>query len=99
MICGTCGYRDSEMPPPVSWSPDGKLLYLSLMGSVYAIPLRPGQILPPLPPAGIRSFEDAAALPGAKAFPVPGAFGGSNPSVYAFPKATAQRNIYRVPVP
>ena len=100
MICGTCGFRDSEFPQPVSWSPDGKLLYLALSGlPTYAVPLRPGQVLPPLPPAGIRSFEDAAALPGARAFPVPGAFAGPNPSIYAFSKVTAQRNIYRVPVP
>jgi eukaryotic-like serine/threonine-protein kinase len=101
MICGTCGYRDSELPQSVNWSPDGKLIYLSFLGgaSVYAIPLRPGQILPRLPSAGIRSFEDAAALPGARTFPVPGAFASPSPSVYAYSKVTAQRNIYRVPVP
>jgi eukaryotic-like serine/threonine-protein kinase len=100
MIC-TCGNRGPDAPQPVSWSPDGKLLYLSLVGgqAVFAVPLRPGQVLPALPPAGIRSYEDASALPGAKPFPASGAFPGPNPSVYAFPKFTAQRNIYRVPVP
>jgi hypothetical protein len=29
----------------------------------------------------------------------PRAFGGPNPSVYAFARVTTHRNIYRVPVP
>jgi serine/threonine protein kinase/Tol biopolymer transport system component len=100
MICGTCGGRDSELPQFVSWSPDGKLLYLSIWGqATYAVPLRPGQILPALPAGGIQSVEDVAALPAARPFPVPGAFASPDPSVYAYSKVSAQRNIYRVPVP
>ncbi|HEV8144900.1 MAG TPA: protein kinase [Bryobacteraceae bacterium] len=99
-IC-ICGNRARDAPEPVSWSPDGKLFYVSMVGgqSVYAVPLGAGQLLPPLPPAGIRSPAEAAALPGAKVFPVAGAFPSPNPSIYAFPKFTAQRNIFRVPVP
>jgi Tol biopolymer transport system component/predicted Ser/Thr protein kinase len=95
-----CGNRAPDAPQPVSWSPDGKLLYISLVGgqAVYAVPLRPGEALPPLPPGGIHSAEEAAKLPGAKRLPVPGEFPGPNPSVYAYPKFTSQRNIYRVPV-
>ena len=55
-------------------------------------------MLPALPAAGIASIEDAAALPGAKPFPVAAAFPGLSPSVYAYSKVSAQRNIYRVPV-
>jgi hypothetical protein len=100
MICRTCGGRDSEFPQFLSWSPDGKFLYISIWAqATYAVPLSPGRILPPLPSSGIESVEAAARLPGAKAFPVPGAFAGPNPSIYAFSKTTAQRNIYRVPVP
>jgi serine/threonine protein kinase/WD40 repeat protein len=99
MICGACGARSSDEPGFVSWSPEGKFLYISVWRKfTYAVPLRAGQILPPLPAAGIRSAEDAAALPGAKPFPVPGAFAGPDQSVYAYAKLTAQRNIYRVPV-
>jgi hypothetical protein len=99
IMCGTCGYRDNELAPPLTWSPDGKLAFLSFLGgaSVFAVPLRPGQALPPLPAKGIRSFEDVAALPGAK--PIQGAFPATDPSVYGYPKAVAQRNIYRVPIP
>jgi Tol biopolymer transport system component len=96
-----CGNRAPDAPQPVNWSRDGKLFYISLVQgqTVYAIPLRPGQVVPPLPPDGIHSAEEAAKLPGAKLLPEPGEFPGPNPSLYAYPKFTSQRNIYRVPVP
>lgn len=100
IVCGACGGRSSESPQFLSWSPDGKFLYLHIWSqATYAVPLRAGRILPPLPVAGIRSAEDAAALSEATRFPVPGAFAGPDPSVYAYSKLSAQRNIYRVPVP
>jgi hypothetical protein len=97
MIC-ICGNRASDAPQPASWSPDGKLFYMSLVGgqTVYAVPLGPGGVLPPMPPGGVRSPEDAAKLPGEKPFPVSGAFPAPDPSVYAYAKFTAQRNIYRI---
>ncbi|MBF8298840.1 MAG: Protein kinase protein, partial [candidate division NC10 bacterium] len=63
------------------------------------VPLGAGRILPPLPPSGIRDVKDAADLPGAQAFPMAAAFAGPKPTIYAYSKASAQRNIYRVPVP
>jgi hypothetical protein len=95
-----CGNRGSDAPQPVSWSPDGKLFYISLVGgqSVCAIPLRPGQILPPRPPKGVSSPEDVLKLPGAKLLPAQGEFPGPDLSLYAFPKFTSQRNIYRIPL-
>jgi serine/threonine protein kinase len=99
-VCGTCAGRDSEFPQPVTWSPDGKFVYLSFWGNgTFAIPLRANQMLPPLPAEGIRAVEEAAALPGAQPLPIANAFAGPNPTVYAYSKASAQRNIYRVPVP
>jgi Tol biopolymer transport system component/DNA-binding winged helix-turn-helix (wHTH) protein len=101
-LCVTCiGGNDVERvgPPGVSWSPDGKFLYLNLRESMFAIPLRPGQMLPPIPTSGFRSKEDVAALPGARLIPEPGAFPGPNPSVYSFTKVGTHRNIYRVSVP
>jgi eukaryotic-like serine/threonine-protein kinase len=96
-----CGNRALDAPQPVSWSPDEKLFYISLVGgqTVYSIPLRPGQVLPPLPAGGIHSPEEAAKLPGAKLLTAQGEFPGPNPSIYAYPKFTSQRNIFRVPVP
>ena len=98
-IC-ICGNRAPDAPQPVTWSRDGKFFYISLVGGqdVYSIPLRPGQVVPPLPPKGIHSAEEASRLPGAKLLPVPGEFPGPNPSIYAFPKFTSQRNIYRIPL-
>jgi Tol biopolymer transport system component len=102
LICETCARYNSfergPQPPFVSWSPDGRFFYLNFQGSIYAIPLRPGQALPPLPASGFRSMEEVTALPGAQLI-TEEAFPGLNPSVYAFTKFAIQRNIYRVAVP
>jgi serine/threonine protein kinase/Tol biopolymer transport system component len=104
-VCSICGAAGGEnraiTPPAVSWSPDGKFLYLNVRSvfRIYAVPLAPGTILPPLPPAGIRSIEEADALPGVRVIPEERAFMGPNPSVYAFPKLATHRNLYRISVP
>ena len=80
MICGTCGGRDSELPQFLSWSPDGRFLYLHIWAqATYAVPLSAGQILPAFPAAGIRSAEDAAALPGAQSVPCARSVSGPRP--------------------
>jgi serine/threonine protein kinase/Tol biopolymer transport system component len=103
LICEACVRdRSSERgpgPSVVSWSPDAKFLYLNFQSSIYAIPLRSGQMLPPIPVSGFRTKEEVAALPGARLIPEQDAFVGANPSVYAFSRFATQRNIYRVPVP
>jgi hypothetical protein len=86
-------------PDAVSWSADGKFLYLNFKDSIYAIPLRPGETLPPIPATGFRSKEEVAALPGARLIPDPEAVPGLDPSVYAFIRVTTHRNIYRVSAP
>jgi dipeptidyl aminopeptidase/acylaminoacyl peptidase len=102
LICETCARYNSfergPQPPFVSWSPDRKFFYLNFQGSVYSIPMRPGQVLPPMPASGLRTKEEVAALPGARLI-AEGAFPGPNPSVYAFTKFFIHRNIYRIPVP
>jgi hypothetical protein len=82
----------------VNWSWDGTLLYLRFQGSLYAIPLQPGQALPPIRTSGFRTQQDVTALRGARLI-AEGAFPGPDPSVYAFTKFSIQRNIYRVSVP
>jgi DNA-binding winged helix-turn-helix (wHTH) protein/Tol biopolymer transport system component len=102
LLCAPCtNGNDVErtQPPGVSWSPDGKFLYMKFQASTYAVPLRPGEMLPPMPPDGFRSKEDVAALPGARLIPEQGAFPGPNPNIYAFTKVATHRNIYRVSVP
>jgi eukaryotic-like serine/threonine-protein kinase len=102
VICPSCwrehGIERGPAPPVVSWSPDGKLLYLYVDGSTYSISLRPGQVLPPTPKAGLRSKSDLAAVPGVRLVGER-VFAGPTPSIYAFTKFSIQRNIYRVPVP
>jgi Tol biopolymer transport system component len=101
-ICGAAGGENRAITPPaVSWSADGKFLYLNLRAAfqIYAVPIPSGRSLPPLPASGIRSLEEAAALPGKLVIPEERAYPSANPLVYAFPRVTTQRNIYRVPVP
>jgi hypothetical protein len=103
LVCAACavppnferGWQDLY----VDWTPDGKFLYLNFRGSVYAIPLRPGQSLPPVPASGFRTAQEVGALPGARLIREPHAVTGPNPSTYAYPRFSTQRNIYRVPVP
>src|SRR5262249_44502904 len=84
VACTTGNEVERSVPSGVSWSPDGKFLYLKLQESIYAIPLRPGQMLPPIPASGFRSKEDLALLPGVRLLPEKGAFPGPDPSLYAF---------------
>ena len=100
-ICGDCSQPQGTdiMPPPLSWTPDGRFVYLKFAGSTYAIPLRPGQMLPPIPAVGFPSKEAVAALPGARLISEASVFPGPDPSIYTFTKVATQRNIYRVPVP
>ena len=101
LICRSCNPPQGTdvVPSRLSWTPDGKFLYLIIAGSTYAIPLRPGQMLPPIQASGFESKEAVAALPGARLVSEQSVFPGPNPSVYALMKVSAQHNIYRVPVP
>jgi hypothetical protein len=103
LVCGACAeapnFERGFQALYADWTPDGKFLYLNFQGSVYAIPLRPGQALPPVPASGFRTKQEVAALPGARLIPQPQAITGPNPSIYAYPRFATYRNIYRVPVP
>jgi len=102
ILCDNCygfGSTEAGRASIVSWSPDRKFLYLLMSRTTYAIPLRPGHMLPPIPAGGFQSKGQVLALPGAKEFPQDQVFPGFNPSIYAFTKSATQRNIYRVPVP
>ena len=95
------GIDNGPTPSYLSWTPDGRFLYLKFEASTYAIPLQPGQVLPPIPASGFQSKEAVAALPGARPISEESesVFPGPNPSIYAFTKVARQGNIYRVPVP
>jgi Tol biopolymer transport system component/predicted Ser/Thr protein kinase len=101
LICGGCSPPQGPevVPPRLSWTPDGRFVYVKFSGSMYAISLQPGQMLPPIPAGGFKSKEAVAALPGAQLVTDESVFPGPNPSVYAFTRVATQRNIYRVPAP
>jgi Tol biopolymer transport system component len=104
VICVECAQAGAEdrgvTPPMLSWSKDGKLAYLNTVGrwteskspETYLIPTHPGQPTPALPPGG------AQTVPGVKTIPQPRAFMSDNPAVYAYPKPSTHRNIYKIPV-
>jgi eukaryotic-like serine/threonine-protein kinase len=91
----------------VRWPRDGESMFLSVIGGspghmlgwgTYIVPLTTGQVFPKLPPMGIASKADAAALPGAKSvesFVLP----GLNEEIYAFSRTTVHRNLFQIPVP
>jgi eukaryotic-like serine/threonine-protein kinase len=91
----------------IKWSADGRFLYFSYVGmglftetgTTFALPIRPGMALPNLPSSGVRSKAEAAALPGVRVIEHGNISPGRDPSVYAFTKISAHRNLYRVPVP
>jgi Tol biopolymer transport system component len=111
LICAACAEAGAEdrgvTPSMLSWSADGKLLYVSTAGRwildgglrTYAIPLPKGKMLPPLPASGMRLGDLEASFPGTRAIPQPRSFMSPDPSVYAYPKLVTHRNIYRIPVP
>jgi len=101
LICETCSVPQGTdpIPPDMSWTPDGKFVYVNFGDSTFAIPLKGNRLLPPVPAKGFSSKEAITAVPGARLVAKERVYPGPNPSIYAFMKVTTQRNIYRVPVP
>ena len=98
----------------VSWTPDGKFLCVSFLTwdangaeqvedekshKTFVIPLTHSQAFAGLAARGFKSEAQLATLPGVRAIDQPFVLPGPDPSVYAFPKETVHRNLYRVPLP
>ena len=104
-LCANCASSGAEergvTRARVSWSRDGKNLYLhsDITRETYAIPLKPGQALPPLPPTGIEWRLRPPAIAGSRTIPHQRAFMGPDSAVYAYPEISVHRNIYRIGVP
>ena len=104
LVCAGCASGGAEergiTPPIVSWSRDGKELYLysENLHQIYAVPLKPGQPLPPIPPSGISWRAAPPPIEGMRTIPQR-AFMSPDPRVYAYLQVTTHRNIYRIPVP
>jgi len=102
LLCARCGTAGEEQrgvtPSLVRWSSDGRTLYLYAVSprSTYAVSLPAGVMVPALPDKGFVTIEDAAKALGGKAIADPRAYPSDDPDVYAFPKVSSHRNIYRV---
>jgi len=65
------------------------------------IGLPAGEDLPPLPPSGLKSVDEAKGLNVVADIDMTGmgVFApGPSPSVYAFTRVTVQRNLFRIPL-
>jgi hypothetical protein len=89
------------------WTPDGGYLVLDWWGAAgmdssrktFAIPLRNGKMLPPLPPNGIKSRSELDSIPGLRVIDHPSAVPGPDLATYAFMRTSVHRNLYRIPLP
>ena len=82
----------------LTWSLDGQSTFIAGRWR-FVIPRPPDEVLRWIPAEGFHSGEEIARLPGARPIdaavnPVPGPVAG----VYAFYRATIQRNLYRIPI-
>ena len=92
---------------PAKWSFDGRALFMSLssssysgqVGRTYVVSLPHGQAWPAIPSGGFRDGAEIAQLPGVRVVEAPDAVPGPTADVYAYSRGTAQRNLYRIPLP
>jgi eukaryotic-like serine/threonine-protein kinase len=64
----------------------------------YVVPLRPGRMVPDLPASGFPSMHSTVMALGGHLLAEERAFPSADPSVYAFPRPAAHRNIFRIRV-
>ena len=84
------------------WSRDGKYWFWEqvVAGVTRVIPLPPGQLWPRNSAGAVPvTSEEIAKLPGVRLIPSGDVAAGPTGDVYAFTRATVQRNLYRIPVP
>ena len=91
--------------PTVRWSPDGRLLVISVpttalgsVGRTYLVPLPRGRWFPQMPAGGFQSEADIAKLPGVRRVDAFDVAASSRPGAYAFVRESVQRNLFRVPL-
>jgi DNA-binding winged helix-turn-helix (wHTH) protein/Tol biopolymer transport system component len=90
---------------PAAWAPNGKFLFVGVVsrsrtnpGKTLAIPVPPGEALPRLPASGVSGPDDAGSIPGARLIDGWAVLPGPDPSVFAYTKTTAHRNLFRIPL-
>jgi hypothetical protein len=105
LLCANCAGAGAEergvTPPIVSWSHDGRELYLysERTHQTFGVPLKSGQVAPAIPASGISWSNAPPAIAGTRVIPQQRVFMSGNPAVYAYPQVAAHRNIYRILVP
>lgn len=89
--------------PTVRWSPDGRLLVISVpttalgsIGRTYLVPVPRGRWFPEIPARGFQSEADIAKLPGVLRVDAFDVAASSQPRVYAFARESVQRNLFRL---
>ena len=89
----------------VTWSLDGKALYLFVRkssltdpGKTRVVPLQLGETLPKMPASGMRALDEPELFPGSYLIDAYGISPGPDPSVYAYVKITMHRNLFRIPL-
>jgi hypothetical protein len=105
-VCAeTGGDKRGHSPAQASWSPDGHFLYLrgdvarTDRNKILAVPLKTGEMLPPLPASGISGPQDVLRIPGVTTINQPEGFPGPDPSLYAFTRTSTLRNLYQIRIP
>ncbi|HUA18488.1 MAG TPA: hypothetical protein VMB25_07065, partial [Bryobacteraceae bacterium] len=89
----------------IAWSPNGRYLYIQIAsaargspGKTVAIPVPPGQTLPPLPASAVRDRAAWAKVPGVKIVDHDNIAPGLDPSTYAYIKTSIHANLFRIPL-
>jgi Tol biopolymer transport system component len=82
---------------PVSWSLDGRFLYVS-RGRTVVLPIAAGRSLPDMPASGVSVGDDNSALPRAQVLAEYRVTSRSDPSSYLFTRAELRANLFRIPL-
>ncbi len=88
------------------WTSSGEFLVISVEapsrtgpGRSLAIPVGPGETLPPLPRGGIEPRANAGVVAGAQSIARGELVPGKDPAHFAYVNTTVHRNLYRISLP
>jgi hypothetical protein len=84
----------------MSWTPDGRFVRIVLFGedTIAVAPVQPDTMIPAFPASKFWTTADLARIRGAQIISHGSAVPSRDPSTYAYVRASAQRNLYRIPL-
>jgi len=98
--------RVCEIFCEMSWTTTGEYLLASVEerslagpGRTLAIPVGPGETLPPLPPLGIPPLADARLIHGARTVAGGYVFPSADPETFVYLQVDQHRNLFRLMLP